>query len=249
MQALNQSDVRSYRVGPDFIDKGIVRANRKLAPIFAVMIVGVVFPVLLNNRDDLKILLVILTFVALLMTFSMIRSIRRTRACIRKIAATFELRIGNTEVTRVAADTPNVTVAFAEITEITQYPNRGLLLKTSRVLQTLEIPETLEDYSQVVDLIRQRVYVPIIVRDERPWNSPVFAMVVGLVLWVAFLNLKSKTSVLLLGTALLALSCWGIWALTKSPNVSKGLKRSRLVYIFLMIITVARMLSVAGILK
>ena len=246
-ETISNAEVRTYRVGPDFIEKGYARANQKMAPLFLIFLAAIFVPLLMKPSDDLKLLLFTVTFGALLMAFIVFRSIRKTRTCIRKIAHTFELRVSETGLTRVAADTPDASVAFADVTEAIQYPNRGLLLKTSLVLQTLEFPETLQEYRQVVGFVRQRIGVPITVRDERPWNSPVFAMVIGLALWVAFLNITAKTPVLVLGAVLLGLSGWGIWALTKSPNVSKTSKRSRLVYVFLMVITIARMLAVAGV--
>lgn len=251
MPPATTAEVRVYRAAPDFVEKGNARVNQKMVPIFVLLIAGSVLPIFLRpeNRDDLNVMFFTLTFFALAMAFAVFLSLRRARACVRKFADTFELRVSETQLTRIAADTPDMTLSFADVTEAIQYPKRGMLLKTTGALQTLEFPEAMENYPEIVDFVRQRILVPLTVRDEKPWNSPVFAMVVGLALWVAFLNLNARIPVLLLGTALLGLAVWGIWALTKSPNVSKASKRSRLVYVFLIVITIARMLSVSGILR
>ena len=89
------NDVRTYRVGPDFISKGNARANRKLIPIFVLLVAGGLIPTFLHpeNRSDLRTLFVTLAIIGLITSFVIIRSLRRTRACIRKLADSFELHV------------------------------------------------------------------------------------------------------------------------------------------------------------
>jgi hypothetical protein len=244
------SESRIFRLSPLSLPAAEARLRRKSTPIYLVLIAGCSIPLFLQNRagEDLTALFVTVTFVALLLAFVMLRGVRKGRACVRKLWETFELEVDATHITRRNADTPTATIAFADVTEIIQYPGRGMLLKTSRALQTVEVPEGIDDYQAAVDWVRQRCTVPVTNRPERAWNSPVFAMVLGLAGWVLFLNIEAKPWVFILGAALVGLCGWAIWAVKRSPNVSRATSRT-LVYVFIIVICLARMGYLAGMFK
>jgi len=244
------SESRIFRLSPSNLPAGEARIRRKSIPLYLVLIVGCSLPLFVRNstNDDLTVLLVTVTFVALLLAFMILRGVRKSRACLRKFWETFELEIDATHITRRNADTPTATIAFADVTEMVQYPGRGLLLKTSRALQTVEIPEWIDDYQAAVDWVRQRCTVAVTSRPERAWNSPVFATVLGLAGWVLFLNIEAKPWVFILGSSLVGLCGWAIWAVNRSPNVSRAKSRI-LLYLFIIVICLARMGYLAGIFK
>jgi hypothetical protein len=250
MIATSASDARIFRLSPTSLSAAEARIRRKSAPLYVIMVAGFFLPLFLHpeNRNDLAVLFVTVTFFSLLLAFVVIRTVRKTRACVRKLWDTFELELTPTHVTRRNADTPTASIAFADVTGIVRYPGRGLLLKTSRALQTVEIPEGVHDYDQAVEYVSQHSPVPIVVSQERAWNSPTFALLVGLAGWVAFLNVHSRRPTLIMGTALVALCAWAIWAVNRSPNISRARTRS-LLYGFLMVICLIRMGYAAGLLK
>ena len=215
-----------------------------------ILIAGCAVPLLVNrqNGNDMTVMLATVAFIALVLSIAVLNGVRKSRACVRKLWETFELEVDATHITRRNADTPTATIAFADVTEIIRYPGRGMLMKTSRALQTVEVPEWVENYEQAVEMIRQHCSVQIKTQTERTWHSPIFLVALGLSAWVLFLNIQSKMVTLIVGAALVGLCGWSIWAVNRSPNVSQARKRS-LVYAFLIVICLAKMGYAAGLLK
>jgi hypothetical protein len=193
----------------------------------AVIFLAVILFTPAGKNTSSREILPFLVLMGALFVFIMFRQIRFINRTVRKGVESFELEIDEIQVTKRHADRQTVTIGFGEITEIEQRAGQGTRLKTAQSNRHIWIPCELEEYGEIVEMVRQRSGAALKTRNYN-WLRNYSVAVVYLIGWFAVMNAHERRVVLTLSAILAIGLLWCLVVIWRNPNVSRKLKLSML---------------------
>lgn len=239
-------NVREYRPLPsglaDFQRRTI---KRLLVPqLFVLVAVMVISGFLGMRRAGFGVIVAYSTFVGLFITYIAFVSPLRVRRTLSKVWDTYVLTIGPDYLLRRQADVPDIRLAFADVRKIERLPGRYLRVIGNVKYQVIGIPESIENFPEVLAAISQ-IGPPEQQKRDRSLKSTL-VMAGGGAAFLLMLWSRSPIIVVPLAAGVSGLLIWLFIFLQRSPNALRRSKRASWLYLFLTLICLLKVLQVFG---
>ena len=163
----------------------------------------------------------IITLVIVLIAFGLYRGVNIQRAVFTQYRLTF----GPDAVLRQQGDTPDLAIAYADITRITHNANDSFTIKADSALNVIGIPPQMADYDRLEARLN-RIQPVVRQTSQHFWEQ--YSAVAGigaLGLMAAVFLSYNRVVVGLGGTALLAVLGYSYLALQRTKNIDNTSKR------------------------
>ena len=142
-----------------------------------------------------------------------------------KLFNSYLLTIVNNEIKREQLNTPNLSIAFENIVEISKNINGNIFIKGNKKDELIGIPSQIENYSQLESILQSIKPITEKKKDsllQKYPSAPGF-LAVGLIFCVYTVN--NKIIVTLTGIALIALLGFSFFKIRRNNNVDNKTKR------------------------
>ena len=231
-----------YRISPHQAEierkNSVIRSSIFLAVVIIAM--GLFTPA--ANGINAGATLLFVLFIAVIYVVILLITIRSTKRIVQKAVASFELELSDDSITKQQADTQSVTIAFNEITAVEQYSRKGTRLKTAQSSRHIWVPCELEQYAELIELVKQRSGVALKTQSYS-WARTYSISVVMLVAWITLMNAHDRRLILTLSAALSVALVWSVVSIWRNPNASRRLKRNMLLVLLPVLTLIARFAS------
>jgi hypothetical protein len=238
--------VREYRLLPSGLSDVQRRTiKRLLVPQMAVLAAMVIVSGFLGmRRSGFTQIVAFAVFVGLYITYMSFVSPRRVRRTLTKVWGTYVLTIGPDYLLRRQADVPDVRLAFEDVKKIERLPGRYLRIIGNARYQAIGIPESIENFPEILTTVSQ-IVPPAEQRRDRSLKS-ISIMTAGCAAYLVMLFSHSPVIVLPIAALLTGLLIWLFVFMQRSPNVLRRAKRSSWIYLFVTLLCVLKVLQVLG---
>jgi hypothetical protein len=238
--------VRQYRLLPAGLEAAQrIALQRYLIPQIAVVSVFLIASFVIGmRRAGFGMIVATGVFIALLLAYTFVVSPRRVRRRLDKCWESYRLTIGDDYLLRQQADTPDVRLPFAEISRVERLPGRYLKVIGSGRYQVIAIPESIENFSDVLNTISQ-LKPPTIVRRDLSMRT--FLLTAGgFAAYLVMLFGRSPRVVLPLALVVGAMLLRLFFFMQRNPNIPTRNKRISWVYLLFVPLCVFKALEMWG---
>ena len=219
--------------------------QRYLVPQMAIIVaVIVISAVLVTRNGNMPQIIGRALFVGLLITFIVFRSSYRSRKALRQLWATYVLTIGPDYLLRQQSDSPDIRLLFRDLKKVEHLPGRYLRVVGNERYQIIGIPESVENFADVLAFVSQ-ITPPVQLNRDQSLKSSLW-MLGGFAAYMIMLWSRSRWIVIPLAVAVTALLIWLFLYMQKSPNVLRRNKRLSWLYLFFVFLCLLRVLQVLG---
>jgi hypothetical protein len=244
------ASIRQYRLPPDAFGEVERRLrNTALIPQLSMLAVVVLVSTLLFARGarDLKAVLPVAAFAALFLTYVAFVSPKRLHGRrLSRLWDTYVLEIGSDHLLR-QGDTPDVRLSFAEIRSIERRPGNGLRVIGKTRYQVIGIPESIEQFEEILDLVTPLAPVTP-PRADRALRANI-TMGLGFAAYMGMPWSNSPWIVFPLAAAVTALLVWRFVVLQRSPNVTRSARRTGWLYLIFVVTCRLKVLQTIGMMR
>ena len=243
-------DVRRYRLRPDGLEAAQQRVRaRFLVPQMLVVVAVIVLSLFLITRHNPNrtTLLGAVFFGGFFITYIAFVGTRRMRSSIEQTWNSYQLEIGPDYLQRSQSTTPELRLAFSEITRIERIPGRYLRVIGSSRQRAIAIPESIEHFPDILAILS--ALRPIAEsRSDRSLKSFVLT-VLGFAGYLTMLWSNSPRIVLPLALLVTAFLVWLIIFLQRNPNATYTTKRQSWFYLVIVFTCVIKVLVILRLLR
>lgn len=239
-------EVREFRLLPAGLPEAERRiTQRYLIPQAGILVAVIVISALLGTRQgNMYHIVGTALFVGLLITVIVFRSSYRSRKALRQLWSTYVLTIGPDYLLRQQTNSPDIRLFFKDVKKVEHLPGRYLRVVGNARYQVIGIPESVENFGEVLTVVSQISPLAKLDRDQSLKSS--LWMLVGFVAYMIMLWSHSPWIVVPLAAAVSALLIWLFLFMQRSPNVLSRNKRISWLYLFFVLLCLARILQVFG---
>jgi hypothetical protein len=218
--------MHEYRLSPQFFSQLRRRILIFTPPILLIALIGG-FWVGGRGANSITPLLITIPLLLIVMVFSITWSLRQQK----KHWSTYRLIVDDTSLKKVQDGLPDISISFAEISKITDYPKRGLLIQALAPPRQIYTPATLEDYNQLRTDLANRHPFESVQKTQAKWMqlTPLLGLLIGLIGIVLFVTtFKSSNPFIstVTGIFLFAFLVLGFVVIQRSAQVPKIIKWS-----------------------
>jgi hypothetical protein len=239
-------DPREYRLLPDRLPLANRLAIRRyLAPQFAILtaVVIISFFLAVHNAETGGVVgfsVILALFLTYIFFWGPRRILRRQAKCWE----TYVLTIGADYLIRQQAGTPEIRLPFSDVKRIEHLPGRYLRVVGRERYQVIGIPESIENFEEVLQAVSRIAPPRNLTRDRSLKNAVLLAG--GFLAYMVMLWTDSPRVVLPLALAVSAVLIWLFVYIQKSPNVTRGSKRISWLYLVFVTLCALKALSALG---
>ncbi len=240
------NEVREYRLLPEALPEAQRRLTRRyLAPQMAIVVAVIVISAMLGMRNgNLPRIVGTALFIGLLITLIAFRSSYRMRKNLRQLWSTYVLTIGPDYLLRQQANSPEIRLPFENVKKVEHLPGRYLRVIGNGLYQVIGIPEDIEKFPEILEIVSRIAPAAKLKRDQSLKSS--LLMLAGFAAYMIMLWSHAAWIVVPLATAVSVLLIWLVVFMQRSPNVPRRSKKTSWLYLFFVLLCVARILQVLG---
>ncbi len=215
--------MQQYQVPSASISTMIRQFWKKYIPTFLLVpAIGVAVVLYANNgaNSNTGSLLLIIPIMAIVLGLSAYRGSKKQRLLLES----YRLTVTGNLLTREQANTPEITIYFNEVTAITQYKNKSLLVRGKTATDYIVIPYGINDYEGLVATLSaiRPITPPKINNRQRMEIAGVLITVIAL---IAVYTLTNKIIVGISGVVAIILLVRGFYAVQTNKNIDRNTKR------------------------
>jgi len=185
--------------------------------------------------------IIIAVFMGLYLCYIAFAMPRKVKKRLAKCWDSYELEIGPDYFLRTQADTPELRLRFDEITRVERLPGRYLRIIGTNKRDVIGIPENIDDFEDVFRSVSAAHAITVRSGELSVRNSVYTAM--GATGYLIILWSKSPLLYVPISVALAYACVRLIWKVRSSPNATQQMRRAVLVYLFLLIPCVQRIIQ------
>jgi len=227
---------RRYRLAKTALVAEQKRVLATQVPIlFFILAAGLIISLFLGlwrgGHSQQTVTIAVMTGISLCyLAFALPRKVKKTLA---KCWDSYELEIGSDYFLRTQADTPEIRLRFDEITRVERLPGRYLRIIGKNKRDVIGIPESVDDFEEVLRCVTAAHEIAI--RSEELWIRRSIYAAVGVAGYLVMLWSKSPLIYVPIAVAVAFASITVAWKVRSNPNATRQVRRSALVYLFLLI--------------
>jgi hypothetical protein len=208
------------------IDQEVYKKFRKKWFILGIPLVSAVVAVVivvntLSRNNDYQSLLFALPIMAILIGFSMRRSLKRQK----QLVLSYSISISDSEILREQANTPPLSISFMEIKEILKTEKGNFMIKGRTKQDVIHIPYLIEDPATLEQHLAALAPITVKPRDPfyKKYGAVITILYLGAMLTVYVAD--NKIIVGICGTLVTAALIWSFYRIRISKNVPENSKR------------------------
>jgi hypothetical protein len=225
-----------FKINPDGLKEIKKKSLKRMIPFMTIVAIAAIVIASVKSKTndaDVNVLPVIIPVIGVVFGLSISRGIKRQQALLKS----YTLTISDPVITREQFNTPEISIYYREIREISKRKNGCLFIKGVEPGDVIVIPSQIENYSQLENILHN--IHPIANREKISFLERYSALagLLSIPLMLGVYIVDNKIIVALTGTTLVALMSWSFIKLRQNKNIDAKTRRGSW-FVFLIIASV-----------